>query len=90
MTLKGVGGEEKQCIGIRFLPREFCWFFFCLVQSQKNDYSCCDLFKVSKVTILIMACSKSAKSLVDLGLRLVVLNNYLDVCLCKFKISRPK
>ena len=37
-----------------------------------------------------MTCSKSVKRLVDLGLRLVGVNNYLDVCLCKFKISRPK
>ena len=49
-----------------------------------------DLFKVSKMTILIMTCSKSAKWLVDLGLRLVGLINYLDVCLSKFEISRPK
>ena len=48
-----------------------------------------ELFKVSKMTILIMPCSKLAKWLVDLGLRLVGLNNYLDVSLCKFKISRP-
>ena len=37
-----------------------------------------------------MTCSKSVKRLVDLGLGLVGVNNYLDVCLCKFKISRPK
>ena len=37
-----------------------------------------------------LTCSKLAKWLVDLGLRLVGVNNYLDVCLCKFKISRPK
>ena len=37
-----------------------------------------------------MICSKAAKWLVDLDLRLVALNNYLDVCLCKFKISSLK
>ena len=42
------------------------------------------------MTILIKTCSKSAKWLVDLGLRSVGLINYLDVCLCKFEISRPK
>ena len=36
-----------------------------------------------------MTCSKLSRWLVDLGLRLVGLNNYLDVSLCKFKISRP-
>ena len=64
--------------------------FFELAQSQQNDYFNYDLFKVSKMTILFMTCSKSAKWLADLGLGLVGLNNYLDVCLCKFKISRPK
>ena len=44
----------------------------------------------SKLAKWHMACSMLAKWLVDLGLRLVGLNNYLDVCLCKFKISRPK
>ena len=39
--------------------------------------------------LIIMSCSKLAKWLVDLGLRLVGLNYYLDVSLCKFKISRP-
>ena len=34
------------------------------------------------MTILIMTCSKSEKWLVELGLRLVDLNIYLDVCLC--------
>ena len=45
-----------------------------------------DLFKGSKITILIMICSKSAKSLVDLGLRLVDLNIYLDAAY-RFMIS---
>ena len=38
------------------------------------------------MVILIMTCSKSAKWLVDLGLRSVGLNNFLDVCLCKLRL----
>ena len=49
MTLKGVERKKKQCIGIRFFPKEF-YCFFLLVQSQQND----DLFKVIKMTILIV------------------------------------
>ena len=57
MTLKEVGREKKQCIGIRFLPQEFYWFFL-LVQSQKNDYFNYDLFKVSKMTYDLFKVSK--------------------------------
>ena len=87
--------QKKNCVGIQFLPREFCFltshksakWLLRHVQGQQNDYFNYDLFKDRK---MIMTCSKSAKWLVDLGLRSVGLNNYLDVCLYKFKISRPK
>ena len=48
-----------------------------------------DLFKGSKMTFFNYDLFKVSKMTSTLGLRLVGLNNYLDVCLCKFKINRP-
>ena len=53
--------ENKKCIGIRFLPWEFCCQFnFWFVQSQQNNYKVFDFFKVSKTTTKFL-CSFFAK-----------------------------
>ena len=83
---KGGWEKKKQCIGIRFLPQEFYWFFLTcsksakwwLVQSHQNDYFNCDLFKGRKMTYDLFKFSKMTTMFFDL-LKVSTMTNRYDL-----------
>ena len=56
--------QKKKCLGIQFLPREFCWWLISVMTCSMSVnwliliMTC---LKSAKWGILIMTCSKSAK-----------------------------